>query len=217
MALKEYIKTYYSKYISVFGSISFLAIMFPTLVKFIRLINYIIILVIIVVVVIHFLHWKKNNFYTTKIVPNNFIIIECEDNNYLIGISKYLIVPPEHSLNVHITLKFDKYVRSDLSEKGCYILIFKKPNNLEIESKNNVGKKFNPIVVAEGIDNPFYCIKIDYKNTNEDNLLFNLQADENINSKLEIYFLIGDNSFEKDFNKLISNKKPNFSEDIIWA
>lgn len=170
----------------------------------------IIILILIILILVHYHYWKRDNFFTIKINFDALLLIEGRNDTHLsIDISKF-IVPSEDMLMLTITLEFDEYVKSDLLKHSYYTLIFKKPNNLEIKAMNN--PKFNPVVVADGFDDSFYCIIVYYKNNSIDKFLFELQADENTNGELEIYFQVGE--VDTNFNKVTSKKSPILFEEI---
>ena len=138
------------------------------------------------------------------------IIIGGENDNHLsFNISK-LIVPSEDALLLTLKLEFDEVIKSSLLKKNFYTLIFKKPNDLEINFKNNT--KIQYAIADDGLESPFYCIIVENKNNSIDNLLFELQAGNEMKGNLEIYFLIG--NFEEDFKEKISKKSPVFNERV---
>lgn len=208
-ALKKYREGFINEIAFILTIFTFAAF-YPPIHNFI-ITNFIILLIFLVIgVIIHFYLWKKDKFNSLTINFDSLILIEGKNDNHLSFNISELIIPSEDSLLLTLKLEFDEIIKSNLFKKSHYTLIFKKPHDLEINFKNNTKIKYT--IADEGLESPFYCIIVENKNNSIDNLLFELQAGNEMKGNLEIYFLIG--NFEKDFKEKISKKSPVFNEIV---
>ena len=208
-AINDYC-TFYSHAIAVISVVIAIIGLYSPINNFIVSNFFCLLIFLILFVAIHFFNWKNNNFNSLNFDFDSSIIIGGENDNHLsFNISK-LIVPSEDALLLTLKLEFDEVIKSSLLKKNFYTLIFKKPNDLEINFKNNT--KIQYAIADDGLESPFYCIIVENKNNSIDNLLFELQAGNEMKGNLEIYFLIG--NFEEDFKEKISKKSPVFNERV---
>ncbi len=166
-------------------------------------------LIICAILCLHYIHWWNNHFSKISITFDAFFMICGENDNHLIMSVPKLIIPLENDLFFTLKLKFSEFIQSKLFN-SFYYLLFKKPYDLEVTYIHSQKAKYD--IIEDGIDSPFYCIKLYYKNNHIDELLFKLQAEENIKGKLELYFLI--DSFDDDFDRITSKKSPSLIEEI---
>ena len=167
-------------------------------------------LLIIIGFLIYFLDWKKNNFYLTELETDHLLIIQRPTEHLFIELNR-IIIPEDDVLRFTIHLKFDQFLKKELDSHGKYILVFKKPKNLDITYLKTEKTKFK--VLNEGISDIIYSICFNFDNNDVDEHQFDLEADIKTNGDLEIY-LIKYDEFD-DLNSIISKKAPINKEKIF--
>ena len=94
---------------------------------------------------------------------------------------------------------------------GKYVLVFKKPKNLDISYHKTEKTKFK--ILNEGVSDTLYAICFDFENNDIDKHKFDLEADIKTNGDLKIY-LINENELKNIYN-IISKKSPITTEKIF--
>lgn len=167
-------------------------------------------LIICMIFLIYFINWKKNNFYLTKLDINHLLIIERPTEHLFIKLNQ-IIIPEDDVLRVTMKLQFDQYLKKELELHGKYILVFKKPKNLDINYHKSEKTKYK--ILNEGISDTIYAICLDFENNDIDEHQFDLEADIKTNGDLEIY-LINEKEL-KNINNIILKKSPITTEKIL--
>ncbi|WP_296847994.1 hypothetical protein [uncultured Methanobrevibacter sp.] len=196
--------------------IAILAWAFPDFFKEICLLFIVLIVVLVIIVGFDFHYWKKNNFSTVDISYETTLLIGGEDDNYLTMDICNFAIPSEDSLIFNLTLNFDIFLKDEIRKNSYYTLIFEKPDDLEIKMKPS---KLNPHII-EKYNYSYYTVIVPNNNHDKDNFSFNLEADENTNGDLKIFFIVGkicDNNYEVVSNRADVFSKKVFSKDIQIA
>ena len=167
-------------------------------------------LIICIAFLIYFFNWKKNNFYLTKLDTDHLLIIE-RPTEYLFIELNQIIIPEDDVLRLTMNLQFDQYLKKELESQGKYVLVFKKPKNLDISYHKSEKTKFK--ILNEGVSDTIYAICFDFENNDVDEHQFDLEADNKTNGDLEIY-LINENELN-DIEDIISKKSPINIEKIF--
>lgn len=167
-------------------------------------------LMICIAFLIYFLNWKKNNFYLTKLDTNHLLIIDRPTEHLFIELNR-IIIPEDDVLRLTLNLQFDQYLKKELESQGRYILVFKKPKNLDISYRVDEKTKFK--LLNEGVSDIIYSICFDFENNDIDIHKFDLEADINTNGDLEVY-LINEKELE-NIDEIISKKSPITTEKIF--
>ena len=167
-------------------------------------------LIIMSTFLIYFFDWKKNNFYLTKLHTEHLLIIERPAEHLFIKLNR-IIIPEDDVLRLTIRLKFDQFLKEELESQKKYVLVFKKPKNLDISYLKTEKTKFN--VINKGISDTLYSICFDFRNNDVDEHQFDLEADMKTNGDLEIY-LIREDELE-NIRNIISKKSPIDREKIF--
>lgn len=165
---------------------------------------------IITCFLIYFFDWKKNNFHLTELKTGHLLIIQRPTEHLFMELNR-IIIPEDDVLRLTITLKFDQFLKEELESQGKYVLVFKKPKNLDVTYLKTEKTKFK--VVNDGISDCVYSICFDFENNDIDEHQFDLEADIKTNGDLEIY-LIREYELE-NVNGIISKKSPINSEKIF--
>ena len=147
--------------------IGIVSIVAPTIISVIGKLPFwqgiLIFLVFCIVFLIYFFNWKKNNFYLTKLDTNYLLIIERPTEHLFIELNQ-IIIPEDDVLRLTINLQFDQYIKKELESQGKYVMIFKKPKNLDITYRRTEKTKFK--ILNEGVSNTIYAICFDFENNN---------------------------------------------------
>ena len=109
---------------------------------------------------------------------------------------------------MNLQCKFSEYLKIKLKN---YTLLIKKPNDLEIKLKRYDKKTAG--IIEDGLNESYYCINFDYKNTSQVFHLFELQADLDANGYLEVFFHVGE--IDVVYDEFTSNKSNLFKEKLF--
>ena len=159
---------------------------------------------------IYFWHWKKTNFYLTKLDTDHLLIIERPTEHLFIELNR-IIIPEDDVLRLTMNLQFDQYLKKELESQGKYVLVFKKPKNLDISYRRTEKTKFK--ILNEGVSDTIYAICFDFENNDIDKHKFDLEADIKTNGDLEVY-LISEKELD-NIDDIISKKSPINTEKIF--
>jgi hypothetical protein len=165
---------------------------------------------IAVAFLIYFFDWKKNNFYLTKLGTQHLLIIKRPAEHLFIELDQ-IIIPEDDVLRLTMNLNFDQFLKKELESQGKYVLVFKKPKNLDITYLKTEKTKYK--IINEGISDTLYSICFDFGNNDVDEHQFDLEADIKTNGDLEIY-LISEKELE-NIEDIISKKSPITTEKIF--
>ena len=194
--------------------IGIVSIVAPTIISVIGKLPFwqgiLIFLVFCIVFLIYFFNWKKNNFYLTKLDTNYLLIIERPTEHLFIELNQ-IIIPEDDVLRLTINLQFDQYIKKELESQGKYVMVFKKPKNLDISYRKTEKTKFK--ILNEGVSDTIYAICFDFENNDMDKHKFDLEADIKTNGDLEIYLINGKEL--KNIDVIISKKSPITTEKIF--